>query len=137
MGKKHKSLQNNSTELERKVMTVAASFSGPLPPPHILEGYEKIQSGAADRIIKMAEQQASHRQELEKSVIKSNIKNEHIGMWLAFTLTAGLMIFGGYLIMNDKDTIGYFAIFGPVVFHAANYIYNKKREENSSEKEHK
>jgi len=38
-----------------------ASYSGPLPPPAALEKYEKIQPGAADRIISMAEKEQSSR----------------------------------------------------------------------------
>ena len=82
----------------------------------------------------MAESQTEHRQELEKSVVKSNIGNEKKGMWFAFILTVVLMGLGFYLIINDKSTAGYFAVFGPVVFHASNYIYNKRREEKSLEK---
>lgn len=116
-------------KLEKKRITaISASFSGPLPPPNILQGYENIQSGFADRIIKMAECQASHRQNLEKKVVDSNTQNEFIGMCFAFVLTVSLMSLGFYLIINDKSTAGYFALFGPVVFHASNYIYNKRKE---------
>lgn len=136
--KKQKSsqkLQNNSSRiLEQRITAMSASFSGPLPPPNILEGYEKILPGAADRIITMAETQLNHRHDMESTVIKSNVKNEHTGMLLAFCLTIALMAFGFYLILNDKETAGYFAVFGPVVFHGVNYVYNKKREEKSLEK---
>jgi len=106
----------------------SVTFSGPLPSPSILSGYEDILPGSADRIITMAEEQISHRQSLEQSVIRSNIHNEKTGMWLAFLLTLLLMLFGAYLILNDKNTVGYFAVFGPIIFHAGNYIYNKRKE---------
>lgn len=48
-------------------------FSGPLPHPEDLAKYEQILPGAADRLIRMAEQQAAHRQNLEKAVIFSNL----------------------------------------------------------------
>jgi uncharacterized membrane protein len=44
-------------------------FSGPLPHPEDLAKYEQVLPGAADRIIRMAEQQAAHRQNLERAVI--------------------------------------------------------------------
>ncbi len=91
-------LQNKpSQRIEKRFTAVATSFSGPLPPPNILEGYEKIIPGAADRIITMAEKQSNHRQSLENIIIRSNTRNESIGMWLAFILTIGLMCFGFYL----------------------------------------
>jgi uncharacterized membrane protein len=39
----------------------SAIFSGPLPPPASLEAYERILPGAAERILKMAEDEAVHR----------------------------------------------------------------------------
>jgi len=116
------------------MVAAASRFSGPLPPPQLLKGYEEICSGAANRIIKMAESQSKHRQTLEKSVITSNIENEKIGMWMTFSLTILLMGFGIYLLINDKNIIAFLAIFGPVIFHAGNYVYNKKREEKVPEK---
>ncbi len=41
-------------------------FSGPLPSPQTLEGYENSVPGSAERILKMAESQVYHRQDMEK-----------------------------------------------------------------------
>ena len=46
--------------------TSAATFSGPLPPPALLQGYENIKPGFAERIVQMAEGEANHRREQEK-----------------------------------------------------------------------
>lgn len=48
-------------------------YSGPLPKPEDLAKYEQVLSGSADRIIRMAERQAEHRQKLEKVVVESNV----------------------------------------------------------------
>src|SRR2546423_387229 len=45
------------------------SFSGPIPPPDLIAAYDKILPGSADRIFRMAEAQAQHRQTLENRVI--------------------------------------------------------------------
>ena len=47
----------------------AQHFSGPLPPPLVLVQYNEAVPDAADRIIKMAESQSSHRQNLETKVL--------------------------------------------------------------------
>lgn len=126
-------LQNNPNkeeeEYEEEITSVSTFFAGPLPHPNILQGYENIQTGFADRILKMAEIQTSHRQDLEKSVMSSNIANERKGMWFAFIVTMSLMIFGFYLISHETDAMGYLVVFAPAIFHAGNYIYNRKREE--------
>ncbi len=41
-------------------------YAGPLPHPEILEKFEQILPGSADRILKQAEAQTLHRIELEK-----------------------------------------------------------------------
>ena len=114
------------------------SFSGPLPPPAALEAYERIQKGAADRIITMAERQAGHRQSLEKTVVETLARNERFGMWFAFILTAVLMIIGGILLAVGKSIAGYLAVFIPVIFHAGNFVYVKhgmaKMQSSESEK---
>jgi len=50
-----------------RVTEVSQSFSGPLPPPEILRKFDEVVPGAAERIIKMAEDQSIHRKELEKN----------------------------------------------------------------------
>ena len=46
-----------------------AQSSGPLPPPEFLRQYEALQPGTADRILKMAEDEANHRRKMEAEVI--------------------------------------------------------------------
>ena len=72
----------------KSVTARAEQFSGPIPPPQILNQYNQIVPGAADRIIAMAEGQAEHRQQLEKQAIDSDIKNSRLG--LQYGLAIGL-----------------------------------------------
>jgi uncharacterized membrane protein len=51
---------------------VAEVFSGPLPPPTLLDQYNKIVPGSAKTIIEMAEGQSKHRQELEKWALSTD-----------------------------------------------------------------
>jgi uncharacterized membrane protein len=44
---------------------------GPLPHPAVLKQYDDVVPGAAERIMRMAEQQAQHRQDLEAHVIRT------------------------------------------------------------------
>lgn len=109
-------------------------FVGPLPPPSILQGYEQACQGAANRIIKMAENQSQHRQTLEDKVISSNIKNERTAMFLSFTITCGFAIIGAGLLFFDKQVAGYISLFGPSFFHAGNYVYRKYIEKTEPKK---
>lgn len=88
MGKKNKNYLTRSMNHQLVARQETVSFSGPLPHPSDLAKYEQITPGAAERIIKMAENQAAHRQELEKKVINSGVKNSNKG--LNFGLFIGL-----------------------------------------------
>ncbi len=78
------------------------SFSGPLPPPEILQGYENVIPGSAERILKMAESQSTHRQQIEKTVVASQMKQsergQHYGLGIGiFGLILGaILTFCGY-----------------------------------------
>src|SRR3989338_3375865 len=65
--------QNKNSEA-RGMLVQHQEFSGPLPPPEVLRQFDQVVPGAAERIIKMAEQQFAHRTELEKKVIDSDIR---------------------------------------------------------------
>ncbi len=82
----------------------------------------------------MAENQSNHRQKLESLVINSNIRHEELGMWFAFIITMAVMGSGIYLLMNNKQVIGFIAFFAPAVFQAGNYIYNKYAEHKHATK---
>lgn len=49
------------------------SFHGPIPPPALLEHYDKIIPGAAERILAMAESETAHRHQQEARAIEANI----------------------------------------------------------------
>lgn len=88
-------------------------FSGPLPPPAALENYEKILPGAAERIIILAEGEASHRRDIEKMTRKAEIrlaKGEHyqiyFGQFCAFIVTLAFVAGAVFLLHNDKQVSG-------------------------------
>lgn len=58
--------------LVKMEMAMEERFSGPIPHPRILKGYEEILPGSADRILTMAENQSKHRQAIEAEVVHSN-----------------------------------------------------------------
>lgn len=60
------------------------SFAGPIPPPQVLQGYESILPGSADRILSMAESQQKHRIEIEDKAISGQVENAKRGQVFAF-----------------------------------------------------
>lgn len=47
----------------------SVSWFGPLPPPAVLESYEKAMPGAMERIVAMAEAEAGHRRMLDVRIL--------------------------------------------------------------------
>jgi len=93
MNKNLQNSQNNSSEGIFVRREVSQSFSGPLPSPDILRQFNDVVPGAAERIIKMAEEQSAHRKELEKSVINSDITRSKWGQILGFIIAiSGLAV---------------------------------------------
>ena len=76
------------------------SFSGPLPPPKALEGYELIMPGAADRIITMAENNNAFMIEMDKESLQGKIMERRRAQNFAFVLGMTGFIVGGILGFN-------------------------------------
>jgi len=69
-------------------LLITAQYAGPIPPPEAFKKYEEILPGAAERILRMAEKQAEHRQKLEEMIIRANNRDSLLG--LIFGLIIGL-----------------------------------------------
>jgi hypothetical protein len=60
---------------------ISAHWSGPLPPPSELEKIDQIIPGGADRLLRMAEKEQTHR-----------IEDAKRGQYLGWSLAAGAVI---------------------------------------------
>ena len=77
---------------------IQGGFSGPIPPPSIMEGYERILPGSADRIIAMAEKQSEHRQRMEEIMITAESRDSFLGVLFAFLIGIGCLITAGIMV---------------------------------------
>lgn len=62
------------------------SFSGPIPHPELLEGYERVQPGLAERIVSMAEKEQEVQLECDKALVEGPIKATRRGQWMGFVI---------------------------------------------------
>lgn len=119
-------------------------YSGLIPHPRIVEGYEKICPGAADRILKMAEEELVHKRELEKkeedSIIecrkldlKSDIWTNLLATIFAFLLLFTTIVVAGVLLLKGKKLEGLSTLIGVVVTCIGSAFW--KRYINSKNKE--
>jgi len=72
------------------------SFSGPMPHPSVLEGYENLVPGAAERILVMAEADANHQREIELLALRAAEGEVKRGQ--LFGLTIGVTALGAAMM---------------------------------------
>ena len=104
----------------------AEAFSGPIPPPDLLEKYNNIIPNGADRILAMAEQQQAHRQFMEKTVVEGDVRRSDRGLILGFIVTVIFGAGGIYLVATGHDLNGLAVIFLPLAGLVGTFIYSKK-----------
>lgn len=84
-------------------------FSGPIPPPTLLEDYERALPGSADRIISMAEREQNHHHKQE------------VRGWFSGTVIAILALAGSlFVIVSGQSLVG----FAGVLIAASGLIAN-------------
>jgi uncharacterized membrane protein len=72
--------------LRAKIQEISA-FSGPLPPPEILDRYNAIIPNGADRLLRLVELQSEHRRSCEATNLNSSISIAKRGQLFAFILS--------------------------------------------------
>lgn len=100
--------EKETSQLKRVVAEVIRSeeFSGPIPHPEIIKGYEKVLPGSADRIISMAENQSKHRQDLEKMMVRAEVRDSLLGILFAFALGLSCIAASIVIVVTVPETAG-------------------------------
>lgn len=99
----------------------------PWPPPDILERYESIQPGSAERLIRLVEQEVEHRRALEARQLRSEIIETHVGQWLAFVVALFTIGVGAYTALHGAQIPGALIGSGGVIGLVTVFIYGRKR----------
>lgn len=98
--------QISGTFEEKKVALQEISHHGPIPHPLVLKGYDELIPGAAERIIRMAEMQARHRQELESIAVKSGARDSLMGLIFGFIIGLVTVLSGSYCVLKGHSVSG-------------------------------
>lgn len=126
------------TEDQRRVLmgTMVAMeqkmYSGPLPPAEEIEAYERVCSGAADRIISMAEKSLDHRIANERLIVSEETKQSSRGQILGFILAVlfGVMSYG--LAVIDCEVLAGIVAGSDILGLATIFALNKVPNKNNS-----
>lgn len=123
----------NATGQTRRPTMVSASraemssYSGPVPPPAIAQGWDAIVPGAANRMLTMAENQSNHRISIEAKVVESNITNEKRGQNYAFVLAVLVIVGAFYLLATNHDITGFGTLLTGVGSLVTLFVVGKKQ----------
>lgn len=72
--------------------TVSVEFSGPLPPPAVMERYEAILPGAAERLMQEAEKASAHERIMNEKALTAATREAFMGQIFAFGIgTIGII----------------------------------------------
>jgi uncharacterized membrane protein len=103
-------------------------FQGPLPPPALLEAYERTLPGAADRIFTHAEEQGRHRRAAETRSLELLFRAEARGQWLAAAIVMLGMILGAALIATSHEVWGLVSLLAPLAGAAGIFVYARREQ---------
>ena len=101
------------------------TFSGPLPPPQLLSQYNDVVPNGAERLMKMAEAQQAHRQDLEKTVVHGNVESEKRGQWMGLSISLVVIAAGTYLAATGHAITGGVFVGVDVVALASVFVFGK------------
>lgn len=123
----NKSLSSNSPRTDKAVVRRAEMqvYSGPIPSANELRKYEDIVPGAADRILKMAEEQSRHRRKMESEMLVASIRAERVGQILGFLIFLVALVAGIVLMILGKDAIGLITSLGSLAAIIGLFIYSR------------
>ena len=96
------------SEMHSAIMHHSSSIthSGPLPHPEILRGYEECLSGAAERVLVMAEKEQAHRHEFDDKCQRTDSRDSLLGILSATFLGIASLITGMIVIIKIPNQFG-------------------------------
>jgi len=113
----------------------ATAYSGPLPPPEILEKFKEIHPDAPEIIFGTFKKQSEHRMYLEKRVVDSNTFRATLGIIFGFIIAILIIGSSVFLLYNDKQTEGFTTMLVGLTSLVSVFIFGKVS--NRKEREQK
>ena len=111
-----------------------SAFSGPLPHPEIMEGYNRIVPNAAERIITVFEAEVKHRHDCERNQVsderQDRIRGHRqvlLGQIMSFILAVAFIASGTFLIFHNKQVSGTIVSTTAMLGIIASFLNSHKR----------
>ncbi len=81
-------------------------FAGPLPAPSAFGQYDKVLPGAAERILRMAEQEQNHRHDIDNKRLSMDSRDSLIGICAGLGLGLSALVAGVIVAVNVPSVGG-------------------------------
>lgn len=98
--------------------------NNPLPHPEVLEGYDYVIEGSAERILSMFEREQRHRHEWESRALKihsfSTVLGQILGFFIAVSVFVSAIVIGLY---GDTNTAAFIWVFGLAIIVMAGLVW--------------
>lgn len=103
-------------------LSYTESYSGLLPHPHHLAGFDEVVPGSAKVIIDEFVAQSQHRRVQEAMVVQGNEARNAIGQWLGFALLLAGIVSGLVIALTVNATVGGSVIGGVIASGALVWV---------------
>ncbi len=98
-----------------KIEQHVAYYSGPLPPPEMMRGYEDVHAGSADRILATMEREQKQR-----------ARYEMLGLVFGFLVVMAFLALSAYALTLGSVAAGIGVIIAGIASTAGTFIYGNR-----------
>lgn len=103
------------------------TWSGPLPPPAMLAGYNDAVAGGAERILSMVENQNTHRMKMESVTLAGDQKLAERGQWIGLIVVIAVLLLAAFMAYLGATAMAAAVVAIDIVGLAAIFIYGSIR----------
>ncbi|XKM13985.1 DUF2335 domain-containing protein [Orbaceae bacterium ac157xtp] len=115
-----------SKTIQEIALHKSESYSGPLPHPDILKKYNEIDPNFAQIIFSHFKDEQTHRHSIDNKAIDGAIKSDKRAQWMAFSLSASVILLSFFCIYSDKEVAGAIGIIAGLGTLIAAYLKSGK-----------
>ncbi|PJK07994.1 hypothetical protein CO610_07465 [Lysobacteraceae bacterium NML95-0200] len=118
---------------ELRIAEYEEKWSGPLPSPRVLAQFNDIVPGAAERILKMAEEEGRHARDMEAETLQKVWRGQLLGQ--VFALVVALAGMGASTVLALKGHDGVAAILAGTTVTVVVGAFLKRRQARKKKEE--
>lgn len=112
---------------------LTVSFSGPLPPPGLLQQYKEIQPDFPERLLALTEQEAEHRRKVTHQAMRIDGTEVILGQIFGLIVALAAMVMVGYLGYLGHPVASVFFGFGTLSSLVAVFVWGRRKNETKPE----